>query len=242
MNSLKLFLMTKLQEALLVIDTMTTEFFLDNNLSRKQQHQAHLSLEQVLWDVNSSRCLLWWVSQLKEGKWLSLMMIILKSAILTDNFCSEDSMLVRTNVKLLVELERKWTVILTLKLLRQELHLRTNISSMITSGLTLTLLLTLLIMSRQDNMLMVNVYGLKNLSLNQVLLELNVTLRSLFLMQLSAILISLILLRKVSLFVPWKTSLIKLSILFNGLETILKELLLILQVIFLSSTIIEKTF
>ena len=242
MNSLNLFLMTKLQEALLVIDTMTTEFSLDNNLSRKQQHQAHLSLEQVLWDVNSSRCLLWWVSQLKEGKWLSLMMIILKSAILTDNFCSEDSMLVRTNVKLLVELERKWTVILTLKLLRQELHLRTNISSMITSGLTLTLLLTLLIMSRQDNMLMVNVYGLKNLSLNQVLLELNVTLRSLFLMQLLAILISLILLRKVSLFVPWKTSLIKLSILFNGLETILKELLLTLQVIFLSSTIIEKTF
>ena len=156
---------------------MTTEFSSDSNLFKKQQHQVHLSLEQVLWDVNSSRCLLWWVSQLKEGKWLSLMMIILKSAILTDNFCSEDSMLVRTNVKLLVELERKWTVILTLKLLRQELHLRTNISSMITSGLTLTLLLTLLIMSRQDNMLMVNVYGLKNLSLSQVLLEPNVTLK-----------------------------------------------------------------
>ena len=68
-------------------------------------------------------------------------------------------------------------MMLTLRLLRQELHLRMNISSMITSGLTLTLLLMQLIMLRQDNMLMVNVYGLKNLSLSQVLLEPNVTLK-----------------------------------------------------------------
>lgn len=89
---------------------------------------------------------------------------------------------------------------------------------------------------------MANVFGSKSLCLNQELSELNAILKLLSHMLLSVILILLILLKKVFLFVLWKTSLIKSNIQFNGLEIILKVLSLNLLLNFQASLRIEKTF
>jgi len=97
-------------------------------------------------------------------------------------------------------------------------------------------------MLKQDNSLMANVFGSKSLYFNQELSELNAILKLLSHMSLSVILILLILLKKVSLFVLWKTSLIKSNILFNGLETTLKVLSHNLLLNFLASLKIERTF
>lgn len=97
-------------------------------------------------------------------------------------------------------------------------------------------------MWKQDNILIINVFGIKNHFSKVELLELNVILKLLSLMQLKVIMTLWILLNKQFLYVHWKISLIKLNTQSNGQDNIFKVLLLNHLKIWKNSTKIKINF
>lgn len=96
---------------------------------------------------------------------------------------------------------------------------------MIPSGMVLILLLTLQIIYMLENMLMINAFSMRNLSLKLVLQEQSVTTNLSYHTKLLVIKIVKILKKKLFHYVLLKTSHIYQIIVSNGVEIILKELL-----------------